>query len=96
MGELIDFLLSAFLIYYIIKMVLRFVFPSLFQSAMNRAQQQYRQTYGQQQYGQQQQNYDTHTGSTGKIKVDYVPPQTKRKGSVPDSMGEVVDYEEVK
>jgi hypothetical protein len=50
---------------------------------VNKAQQQ--QNY--------QQNYNSNT-PTDKIKVDYIPKPNK--GSVPDSEGEFIDYEEIK
>jgi len=59
----------------------------LFQNVVNKAQQQ--QNYQQ----NRQQNYNSNT-KAGNIKVEYIP-ETK-KGSVPDSEGEFVDYEEVK
>ena len=34
--------------------------------------------------------------STGNVDVDYVPPKTKSSGAAPSSMGEYIDYEEIK
>lgn len=42
---------------------------------------------------QQQQQYRNQRPPEGKVKVDYIP---EKKNSVPDSMGEFVDYEEIK
>jgi len=56
----------------------------LFQNVVNKAQQQH----------SQQQNYTNNAPPTGKIKVEY-KPETK-KGSIPDSEGEFIDYEEIK
>jgi len=98
MGELLDFLLFAILIYYIIRAVLRFLVPVLFEKAVNRAQQQqqqYRQPGGQQRYYDQS-SYNQNVNTSEKVKVDYVPPHPKKKGSVPDSEGEFIDYEEIK
>ena len=85
MPELLSFLITAILILYIIRSLARIFLPMLFQNVVNKAQQNYQQN--------QQQNYNTNT-QPGKIKVEYIP-ETK-KGSVPDSEGEFVDYEEVK
>jgi len=81
--EFLDFLFFAIITYYIIRAVLRIVLPVLFQKVVNKAQQQHNY----------QQNYNSNT-QTDKIKVDYIPKSTK--GSVPDSEGEFIDYEEIK
>ena len=106
MGEFIDFLIVVIVIYYIVKALFRIFVPVLFENAVNRAQQQQQQR--QQQYrapDNQQQQYRTTNNQQqytranpgqGKIKVDYVPPKTKKKGSIPDSEGDFIDYEEVK
>ena len=106
MGEFIDFLIVVIAIYYIAKALFRIFVPMLFENAVNKAQQQQQgQQYQannnqQQQYraadNQQQQHYTRANASQGKIKVDYVPPKTKKKGSIPDSAGDFIDYEEVK
>jgi hypothetical protein len=66
---------------------MRYLLPMFFQSLVNKAQQQQQQTH--------QQNYKTREQPTGRIKVDFVPEDSK-KGKFPDSEGEFVDYEEVK
>jgi len=107
MGELIDFLFIAVVIFYVLKFLFRLFVPVLFENAVNKAQQQqqrqqqYRATDNQQQQyrapnNQQQQQYTRANPGQGKIKVDYVPPKTKKKGSIPDSEGDFIDYEEVK
>ncbi|TWI99882.1 hypothetical protein JN11_02297 [Mucilaginibacter frigoritolerans] len=83
MGELLDFLLMVILAIYVIRTLARIFLPMLFQSVVNKAQQQQ----------SQQHNYNNNA-PTGKIKVEY-KPETK-KGSIPDSEGEFVDYEEIK
>jgi len=95
MGEFIDFLLISILVFYVIRSVLRFLLPMLFEKAVNRAQQQ-QQQYHSTTNNNQQQYYTRNTNTSDKVKVDYVPPQPKRKGTVPDSEGEFVDYEEIK
>ncbi len=93
MGEFIDFLIVLIVIYYIFKALFRIFVPVLFENAVNKAQQQ------QQQYrttDNQQQNYNRTNASPGKIKVDFVPPKPKKKGSIPDSEGDFIDYEELK
>jgi hypothetical protein len=83
MPELLSFLLTAILVLYIIRAVARILLPMFFQSVVDKAQQQQNQ----------QRNYNS-APNPGKIKVDYIPKQNK--GSVPDSEGEFVDYEEIK
>jgi hypothetical protein len=82
-GEFIDFVLFAIVIIYIVRVIARLVLPMLFQKVVNKAQQQQHQ----------QQNYTSNT-TTGKIKVDHIP--NPKKGSIPDSEGDFVDYEEIK
>jgi hypothetical protein len=93
--EFLDFLFICVVIFYILRIIFRLVMPMVFQKVMNQAQQQ----QSQQQYRateNQGANYNrTHAGQA-EIKVDYVPPKDKRKGSVPDSEGDFVDFEEVK
>jgi hypothetical protein len=84
MGRLLDFLLLAIVVLYIIKAIARFLLPMLFQSVVNKAQQQQNH----------QQNYRTETKADPKVKVDYIPEGQKNK--VPDSEGEFVDFEEIK
>lgn len=104
MGELLDIIFFGIIIYYVLKMLFRLFAPVVFENMVNKAQQQqqqrqqYQSNTNQQQYSNQQQYYQrANPGSgNGKIKVDYVPPKTKRKGSIPDSEGDFIDYEEVK
>jgi hypothetical protein len=89
MGELLSFLITAILIIYVIRALARIFLPMLFQSVVNKAQQQHQQAAG------RQQNYNSNANTnTGRIRVDYKP--TPKKGSIPDSEGDFVDYEEVK
>jgi hypothetical protein len=83
MGEILVFLLEIILVLYIVKSVARIFLPFLFEKVVNKAQQQ----------ANQQHNYQNNPPSD-KIKVDYIPQQGKN--TVPDSIGEFVDYEEVK
>jgi len=62
---------------------MRYLIPVLFESVVNKAQQQ--------QYQQQQRQSKRPEGA---VKVDFIPQG--KKGTVPDSEGEFVDYEEVK
>jgi len=97
MGEFIDFLIIVIVIYYIAKALFRIFVPMLFENAVNKAQQQQQQR--QQQYratDNQHQNYNRTNAGPGKIKVDFVPPKAKKKGSIPDSEGDFIDYEELK
>jgi len=81
--EFINFLLIAILVLYIIRSLARILLPMLFQKVVNNAQQH-----------QQQSSSRSQSTKEGKIRVDYIP-QTK-KGSIPDSEGDFVDYEEIK
>jgi len=83
----IRFLFIAILILYIIRSLVRLVLPMLFQSVVNKAQEHAQQQNQQQQYRAKQPD--------GKVKVDYVPDK-KKKGSISDSAGDFIDYEEVK
>jgi hypothetical protein len=80
----IRFLLISILVLYIIRSLVRLLLPMLFQGLVNKAQQQ----------NQNQQQYRSQRPPEGKVKVDYIP--TTKKGAVPDSEGEFVDYEEIK
>jgi|EndMetStandDraft_4_1072995.scaffolds.fasta_scaffold00261_18 hypothetical protein len=80
---LIRFLIISICVLYIIRSLMRYLIPALFQSVINKAQQQ----------AQQQQNYQQRRPE-GAVKVDYIPEG--KKGKLPDSEGEFVDYEEVK
>jgi hypothetical protein len=82
---LIRFLLISICVLYILRSLVRLFLPMLFQGIVNRAQQQH--------------NPNSYQASTnkrpeGKVTLDYVPPG--KKGTVPDSEGDFVDYEEVK
>ena len=83
MEEVIGFVITVLLVWYIIKALVRIFLPMLFQNAVNKAQQQ--QNY--------RQNYNPNPNQ-GKVKVDYIPEP--KKGKVPDSEGDFIDYEEVK
>jgi len=81
--EFFDFLFFAIIGIYIIRSLMRIVLPMIFQNVINKAQQ----------HQNNQQNYNS-SAAQGKIKVDYMPKP--KKGSVPDSEGDFVDYEEIK
>lgn len=84
---LMRFLFISIFVLYIVRILARWLLPMVFQSVVNKATQQ--QGGGQQNYQQQQRPRE------GSIKIDHIPQQTK-KGSVPDSEGDFVDYEEIK
>lgn len=83
---LIRFLIISICILYIVRSIVRMLLPMLFNNVMNKAHQQ---QYRQQNYQQQPQR-----PREGSIKIDHIP-QTK-KGTVPDSEGDFIDYEEIK
>lgn len=82
---LIRFLIISICILYIIRSLVRYLLPFVFEGLVNKAQQQYQQ---------QQRNSNQGPKPDGKIRIDHIPQQ--KRGSVPDSEGEFVDYEEVK
>lgn len=82
---LIRFLLISICVLYILRSLVRLFLPMLFQGMVNRAQQQHTANSYQQQPNKRPE---------GKITLDYVPPS--KKGTVPDSEGDFIDYEEVK
>ena len=82
---LIRFLIISICVLYILRSLVRLFLPMLFQGMVNRAQQQ--------QYSNPYQQ-PASKRPEGKITLDYVPPS--KKGTVPDSEGDFVDYEEVK
>jgi len=84
---LIRFLFITIAVLYIVRSLARIFLPMFFQSVVNRAAEQ----AGQQNYQQQKQQ----PKREGSIKIDHIPQQN-RKGSVPDSEGDFVDYEEIK
>lgn len=82
MGELLDFIFIAIFVIYIIRSIIRLVLPMLFQKVVNKAQQGQQQQYRRQE-------------PTGRITVDFIPQEDKKR-HIPDSEGEFVSYEEVK
>ena len=81
---LIRFLIISICVLYILRSLVRFLLPMLFNSVINKAQEQARH----------QQNYQQHARPDGRVKVDHIPEG--KKGTVPDTEGEFVDYEEIK
>jgi hypothetical protein len=70
MPEFIRFLFISIGILYIIRAIIRWALPMLFQSVINKAQQQH----------QQQTNYNSSQKQpTGRVKVDYVPEDRKKR-----------------
>jgi hypothetical protein len=82
--EFIEFLVTAALVLYFIRMLIRLLLPMLFQKIVNKAQQQ---QGGQQYYQSQGRKQDN------KVHVDYAP---QKKSQIPDSEGDFIDYEEIK
>ena len=84
--EIIDFIIIAGIILYVVPIVFRLVTRMLLQGLVNKAQQ-HTQNY--------QQNYQqTKTKpADGRVKVDFAP---KVKSQIPDSEGDFIDYEEIK
>ena len=81
---LIRFLIISICVLYILRSLVRMLLPMLFNNVVNKAQQQARG----------QQNYQQSKKPDGRVKIDHIPDG--KKGTVPDSEGEFVDYEEIK
>jgi len=81
--EIVDFIIGAVLVLYIVRLLLRMFSRMLLNGLVNKAQQQ------------GQRNYQQSTGrqADGRVKVDYAP---KTKSQIPDSEGDFIDYEEIK
>jgi len=86
---MLRFLIIIISILTIVQFVFRVLIPMLFRSVINNVQQQAQEQARNQQNYQQQQNRPD-----ARVKVDYIPEG--KKGAVPDSEGEFVDYEEIK
>ena len=81
--ELIEFLVTAAIVLYFVRALIRLLLPMLFQRVVNKAQQQAGQQY-----------YHQSRKTDNSVHVDYAPK--KKKGSIPDSEGDFIDYEEIK
>ena len=82
---LIRFLIISICILYIIRSLVRMLLPMLFNSVVNKAHQQQSTQQNYQQYQRPRE---------GSIKIDHIPQP--KKGTVPDSEGDFIDYEEIK
>ncbi|OCX51086.1 hypothetical protein BEL04_20440 [Mucilaginibacter sp. PPCGB 2223] len=82
--EIIDFIIIAGLILYVVPLLFRIVTRMLLQRLVSKAQQQ-----GQQHFRQQSNSRP----ADGRVRVDYAP---KVKSQIPDSEGDFIDYEEIK
>ena len=88
MPELLRFLIIAILILYIVRKLASMLLPMLFQSVINKAQQP--------NPGPRQHNYNSTNAKKPEagVKIDHIP--AGKKGTVPDSEGDFIDYEEIK
>ena len=84
MVSLLKFLFITIAVFWLIKQLVRFLLPFLFQKLVNKVQNQANQQY-------QHQSYNP---PDGQIRVDYVPPSSKKTKA--NTVGDFVDYEEVK
>jgi hypothetical protein len=86
MRYLLEFILIAIIVLWVIRVIIRAIFPVMLKSVFGNVQNQAgRHTQ------QQQQRPSKPEGS---ISIDYMP-QKERKGNA-DKLGDFVDYEEVK
>ncbi|HUN04832.1 MAG TPA: DUF4834 family protein [Niabella sp.] len=84
MGYILNFLLIAIIVLWVIRLLVRIIFPVVIRKAFNRMQNPAN--------AYQQQRRQRPEGS---ISIDYMPKKEKRKGNA-DKLGEFVDYEEIK
>ena len=84
MGYILNFLLIAIIVLWLIRLLVRMIFPAVIRNAFGNMQKQAQQ--------QQQQRSNRPEGS---ISIDYMPQKDKKKGNA-DKLGDFVDYEEVK
>lgn len=83
MGYILNFLLIAIIVLWVIRLLVRMIFPAVIRNAFGNMQQQ----------AQQQQQRPRRPEGT--ISIDYMPKKEKKKGNA-DKLGDFVDYEEVK
>lgn len=84
MGYLLNFILIAIIVLWVIRLLFRMIFPVMLKNVFGNMQNQ---ATGQ----QQQQRSNKPEGS---ISIDYMPKKEK-KGNA-DKLGDFVDYEEIK
>ncbi|WP_343531068.1 DUF4834 family protein [Pedobacter sp.] len=83
MGYILNFLLIAIIVLWVIRLLVRMIFPAVIRNAFGNMQNQ----------AQQQQQRPRRPEGT--ISIDYMPQKEKKKGNA-DKLGDFVDYEEVK
>ncbi|WP_233632453.1 MULTISPECIES: DUF4834 family protein [Parapedobacter] len=96
---LLKFLFIAITVLWLLRMVARLLFPwamrKMAEKVMGKAQQQYQYRSGPYAGGQQfQQPHQSHQPD-GKVRIDYMPPQSKPKQGAKKA-GEFVEFEEIK
>ena len=82
---LLKFLFITICVLWLLRLIARLLIPVFFQKLMTKAQNQANQRY--------QQQYQSNRTPDGRIRVDYVPPKEKNHN---DSVGDFVEYEEIK
>lgn len=91
MPGLLKFLLIAILILWLVRMVARVVFPWVFRKLANKMTEEARK-----QNSRATESQRTSTpADDGEIRIDYVPPQSKKQKGV-GKAGDFVDFEEIK
>ncbi|WP_257669077.1 DUF4834 family protein [Parapedobacter tibetensis] len=87
---LLKFLLIAVAILWLVRVVARLIFPwamrKMAEKVMGNAQQQYQHQHN---------NRTQQTKPDGKVRIDYMPPQSKPKNGAKKA-GEFVEFEEIK
>lgn len=84
MGYILNFLLIAIIVLWVIRLLVRMIFPAVIRNAFGNMQNQ-----------AQQQQQQRSRRPEGTISIDYMPQKEKKKGNA-DKLGDFVDYEEVK
>ncbi len=83
MGYILNFLLIAIIVLWVLRLLVRMIFPAVIRNAFSKMQNQAT--------GQQQRP----SRPEGTISIDHMPKKEKRRGNA-DKLGDFVDYEEVK
>lgn len=83
MGYVLNFLVIAIIVLWVMRLLVRMIFPSVIRNVFSKMQNP---------GAAQQKRAEKPEGS---ISIDYMPQKEKKQGNT-DSLGEFVDYEELK
>lgn len=77
---------------WLIRVIAKLLLPFLFKKMVNKAQEKFNSSTGQQPFGQQQARQ---ARTNGKISIDFIPPKDKEARAA-DKAGDFIDFEELK